>query len=196
MISTTILSLSSSSPPPHHRRAARGRAHVLSHYFRYRRQQRRRRRRRRGVGGGVGGFLAVRAACLHGNCLGLAFPLSGRGSSGSLGFGLLSASSNGRRRVKIHGWLVVAQHSAAVVLFEQRSEHLRAHLRLPSQGHVGSHHLIVCVQVVTGMDQGGVSWLLLDIREKTIEHQSRWRCFPLSCWVGIGQLAAGGTEIC
>lgn len=29
------------------------------------------------------------------------------------------------------------------------------------------------------MDQGGVSWLLLDVREKTVEHQSRWRCFPL-----------------
>jgi len=49
-----------------------------------------------------------------------------------------------------HGWLVVAQRSAAVVLFEQRSEHLGTHLRLPLQRHVGSHHLIVRVQVITG----------------------------------------------
>lgn len=48
-----------------------------------------------------------------------------------------------------HGWLVVAQNSAAVVVFEQRSENLGAHLRLPPQRNVGSHHLIVCVQVVT-----------------------------------------------
>lgn len=48
-----------------------------------------------------------------------------------------------------HGWLVVAQRSVAVVVFEQRTEHLGAHLRLPLQRHVGSHHLIVCVQVVT-----------------------------------------------
>lgn len=51
-----------------------------------------------------------------------------------------------------HGWLVMAQHSAAVVVFEQRAEHLGAHLRLPLQRHVGSHHLIVCVQVVTGRE--------------------------------------------
>lgn len=44
----------------------------------------------------------------------------------------------------------MAQHSAAVVVFEQRSKHLRAHLRLPPQRHVGSHHFIICVQVVTG----------------------------------------------
>lgn len=75
--------------------AAHGGACVLSCNFRYQRQQRRRRRRRRrrrGVGGDVGGFLAAQAACLHGNCLGLAFPLGGRGSIGTLGFGLLGAS--------------------------------------------------------------------------------------------------------
>lgn len=48
--------------------------------------------------------------------------------------------------------LVVAEYSAAIVVFEQCSKHLGAHLRLPPQGHVGSHHLIVCVQVVTGME--------------------------------------------
>lgn len=58
-----------------------------------------------------------------------------------------------RVSVLTHGWLVVAQHPAAVVVFEQRSEHLWAHLRLPSQRHVGSHHLIVCVQVVTGREK-------------------------------------------
>lgn len=51
-----------------------------------------------------------------------------------------------------HRQLVVAEYSAAVVVFEQRSKHLGAHLRFPPQGHVGSHHLIVCVQVVTGME--------------------------------------------
>lgn len=49
-----------------------------------------------------------------------------------------------------HGWLVMAQQSAAVVVFEQRSKHLWAHLRLPPQRHVGSHHFVVRVQVVTG----------------------------------------------
>lgn len=33
--------------------------------------------------------------------------------------------------------------------------------------------------VVPGMDQGGVSWLLLDVCEKAIEHHGRWRCFTL-----------------
>lgn len=51
-----------------------------------------------------------------------------------------------------HGWLVMAEHSAAVVVFEQRSEHLGAHLCLPPQRHVGSYHFIVCVQVVTGRE--------------------------------------------
>lgn len=46
----------------------------------------------------------------------------------------------------------MAQHSAAVVVFEQRSEHLGAHLHLPPQRHVGSNHFIVCVQVVTGRE--------------------------------------------
>lgn len=86
--------------PPHHHCSTRGRACVLRRYFRYRRQQRRR-ERRRGVGGVLGGFLAALAACLHGNCLGLAFPLGGRGSSSTLGFGLLGASRDGRRRMKI-----------------------------------------------------------------------------------------------
>lgn len=54
--------------------------------------------------------------------------------------------------VLTHGRLVVSQRSAAVVVFEQRSEHLGAHLRLPLQRHVGSNHLIVCVQVVTGRE--------------------------------------------
>lgn len=91
--------------PPHRRHnAARGRAHVLSCYIRYRWQQRRRRRTgKRGVGGDVGGFLVAWAACLHGNCLGLAFPLSGRVSSSTLGFGLPGASSDSRRRMKIWG---------------------------------------------------------------------------------------------
>lgn len=46
----------------------------------------------------------------------------------------------------------MAEYSTAVVVFEQRSEHLGAHLWLPPQGHVGGHHLIVRVQVVTGME--------------------------------------------
>lgn len=33
--------------------------------------------------------------------------------------------------------------------------------------------------VVPGMDQGGVSWFLLDVCKKTIEHQRGWRLFPL-----------------
>lgn len=57
-----------------------------------------------------------------------------------------------RASLLTHGWLVMAKHSAAVVVFEQRSEHLGAHLRLPPQRHVGSHHFIVCVQVVTGRE--------------------------------------------
>lgn len=44
----------------------------------------------------------------------------------------------------------MAQHSAVVVVFKERSEHLRAHLRLPRKRYVGCHHLIVGVQVVTG----------------------------------------------
>lgn len=48
-----------------------------------------------------------------------------------------------------HGRLVVAEHSAAVMVFEQCSEHLRAHLCLSPQRHIGSHHFIICVQVVT-----------------------------------------------
>lgn len=42
----------------------------------------------------------------------------------------------------------MAEHSAAVVVFEQRSEHLGAHLRFPPQRHVGGHHFIISVQVV------------------------------------------------
>lgn len=29
------------------------------------------------------------------------------------------------------------------------------------------------------MNQGGVSWLLLNVREKTVKHQRGWRCFYL-----------------
>lgn len=29
------------------------------------------------------------------------------------------------------------------------------------------------------MDQGGVSWLLLNVREKMVKHQRRRRCFHL-----------------
>lgn len=29
------------------------------------------------------------------------------------------------------------------------------------------------------MNQGGVSWLLLNVREKTVKHQRGWRCFHL-----------------
>ena len=46
----------------------------------------------------------------------------------------------------------MAEHPAAIVVFEQRSEHLRAHLRLPPQRHVGGHHFIIRVQIVTGME--------------------------------------------
>lgn len=55
-----------------------------------------------------------------------------------------------RASLLTHGRLVVAHRSAAVVMFEQRAEHLGTHLRLPPERHVGSHHLIVGVQVVTG----------------------------------------------
>lgn len=51
-----------------------------------------------------------------------------------------------------HRQLIVAEHSVAVVVFEQRSEHLGAHLRLPPQRYVGSHHFVIRVQVVTGME--------------------------------------------
>lgn len=51
-----------------------------------------------------------------------------------------------------HRQLIVAEHSAAVVVFEQRAEHLGAHLRLPPQRYVGSHHFVIRVQVVTGME--------------------------------------------
>lgn len=45
----------------------------------------------------MAGFLVALAAGLHGNCLGLAFPLGGGGSSiGTLGFGLLRAGGDGR----------------------------------------------------------------------------------------------------
>lgn len=50
-----------------------------------------------------------------------------------------------------HWQLIVAEHPVAVVVLEQRSEHLGAHLRLPPQGHVGGHHFVVGVQVVAGM---------------------------------------------
>lgn len=53
------------------------------------------------MGGAMAGFLAALAAGLHGNCLGLAFLLGGGGSGGTLGFGLLRAGGDGRRRVKI-----------------------------------------------------------------------------------------------
>lgn len=43
----------------------------------------------------------------------------------------------------------MAEDSVRVVMLEQRSQHLGTHLTLPPQRHVGSHHLVVCVQVVT-----------------------------------------------
>lgn len=52
--------------------------------------------------------------------------------------------------VLTHWRLVVAEHSAGVVVFEQRTKHLGTHLGLPPQRHVGSDHFVVCVQVVTG----------------------------------------------
>lgn len=55
-----------------------------------------------------------------------------------------------RVSVLTHWRLVVAEHSADVVVFEQRTKHLGTHLVLPPQRHVGSDHFVVCVQVVTG----------------------------------------------
>lgn len=52
--------------------------------------------------------------------------------------------------VLTHWRLVVAEHSAGVVVFEQRAQHLGTHLGLPPQRHVGRDHFVVRVHVVTG----------------------------------------------
>ena len=67
----------------------------------------------------------------------------------------VSASLCARVSLLTHGGLIVGGPSATVVLFQQRSQHLGAQLRLPLQRHIGRDHLIVRVQVVTRAGERG-----------------------------------------